>query len=106
MCRSVPKNIEKQNLAMGDNLLDPMDITNYSGCSAQIIGPVGGTGTLKLQASLDNINWFDIAGASVALNAGKAMVQAIQLHYALVRPHINITAGPGDYKIQMLAKDF
>lgn len=106
MGRCDRKNIEKVALAAGDNPLEGIDITNYSGCAAQIIGPALGAGTLKLQASMDNTNWFDITGATIAINAGKALVQAIQLHYSFVRPHVNLTAGPGDYKVQLLAKDF
>lgn len=107
MGRCERKNIEKIALIAGDNIIEPIiDITNYSGCAAQIIGPALGAGTLKLQASMDNINWFDITGATIAINAGKALVQAIQLHYGFVRAHVNLTAGPGDYKVQLLAKDF
>ena len=105
MARSERK-LKTITLNAGDNELDSFDITNYSGCAVGIRGPANGAGTLKLQASMNNEDWFDVPLASIAIANGVAMIQTNLQHCGFIRPHANISAGAGEYQFWYLAKDF
>lgn len=84
----------------------PMDLTQYIGASIQVNGPVGGTGTINLEISNDGNTWVASGETAVNITAGTAFIQTTKKYYsAHIRGTINITAGAGDYVINMLGKD-
>lgn len=85
---------------------DPIDINNFSGFSCHVL-PVGTlAGTVKLQASNNNQDWVDIAGASQALAGSTALAFNLgSIYHGLFRIQIIATAGASTVTAIVLAKE-
>jgi hypothetical protein len=84
-----------------------IDINNFVGFSCHVIPSGTLAGTVKLQASNNNINWVDIAGASQALAGSTALAFNLpDMYHGLMRVNIVSTAGTSTVTFNVLGKEY
>ena len=106
MSKVVHKNGSIALAVSNDQVVDKVDITNYNGVSFQLNGIAGTAGSAKLQHSLDNSNWEDIASATSTLAASEAnIINVAGLYTGHVRALVTLSAGAGTYSYYFLAKE-
>lgn len=106
MARSESKRFKQQPLIVGTNILEPLDVTNYTGVSVSIQNLPATVGSMTLQASNDQTNWTDISSSTTALTAsGLDIINFPNLHVCHVRVKVVLAAGAGNYDLIMVAKE-
>lgn len=80
-----------------------LSVTNGYGIYAKWTGsPVG---TIKLQATLDGINFIDYPGSATSVNnAGDALWEVSTAFYGRVQVVYTFTSGSGTLNVQILGK--
>lgn len=100
---------KKESVALtvsSNQVLGTLDITNCNGVAVQLNGAVGLAGTMKLQHSLDNANWADIAGATATLSGvGPYVINQAALYSGHIRALATLSGGAGTYDVYFLGKE-
>ena len=94
---------ESLTFASGDNFTEAIDVSAHNGAFVQLVGPIGGAGTLTVQQSNDGTNWVDVGNATIT--TGKAGYVAINLYSQKIRTKVNLSGGAGSYNIYTMIKD-
>ncbi len=86
------------------NAYDLVDLYKYS---IQVVFTGSDVvGTLKLQASLDNVNFFDIDGSTQAVAASEGQIwDVINCGYRYVRVVWTYTSGTGNMTMELYVKE-
>lgn len=83
------------------------DLNDLKSCSISVV--FTGTdvvGTVKLQASLDNVTWFDIPSSSDSITASSNVIYSLDpCTYRLVRVNWDYTSGTGNITADLFLKE-
>ncbi len=89
-----------------NQVVDTLDITNCNGVSVQLNGITGTAGSMQLQMSNDNSNWFNL-GSALTLQSGALpnVINQSAVYTGHVRVLVTLSGGAGNYDYFMLAKE-
>jgi hypothetical protein len=109
MSKATHKNTTVALTVAANQVLGTLDITNCNGACVQLNSLAATAGSMKLQRSLDNTNWEDIASATKTLTAsGVAVANTINIsaeYSGHIRALVTLSGGAGDYDFFMLGKE-
>lgn len=86
------------------NYYDLNDIKDF--CAAVTFSGTDLVGTLKLQASLDLVTWFDVPDSTEAVTASTSVIwSSAPCTYRYIRINWDYTSGTGNISARLFLKD-